>query len=232
MVSLFQEYAGHLAAWIPIALGVIGTASMAILLLRRRRRGNPERPSLKRLGSLAGWMLPLSVIGLIVTLGPMAPLFRSSARLEGRVGDVVPETRFWRVTDGSEQHITDLRGKVALVNLWATWCPPCRDELPTLDRLQAAYGDRGLVVVTLSDEERPIVASFVASRSPRVLNGYVRTFGWLDIRDFRPFSLIIDRDGILQDFVFGAQSYEVFERKLSPYLLEESRSQDPGTKGT
>jgi hypothetical protein len=74
------------------------------------------------------------------------------------------------------------------------------------------------VVVTLSDEERPIVASFVALRSPRVLNGYVRTFGWLDIRDFRPFSLIIDRDGILQDFVFGAQSYEVFERKLIPFL--------------
>src|SRR5262249_41000049 len=133
-------------------------------------------------------------------------------------GEAVPDITFVRVSDGSEQRLSGLRGKVILVNLWATWCPPCRQELPMLNRLQADYGERGLVVVTLSDEPREQVAAFVETSAPRTMNGCVQSFGWLAIKDFRPFTLVIDRRGVLRDYFFGSQDYSVFERKVRQYF--------------
>ena len=52
--------------------------------------------------------------------------------------------------DGSRGDMEDFRGKVILVNVWATWCVPCREEMPTLDALQAELGDDGFEVVALS----------------------------------------------------------------------------------
>ena len=102
-----------------------------------------------------GWvLLPGCAIGLFLAYGPMSPLFRTAKRLDARVGTVVPEMTFVQVSNGEVRHLSDFRGKVLLVNLWATWCPPCRRELPTLNRLQDALGSRGLVVVTLSDETK------------------------------------------------------------------------------
>lgn len=65
------------------------------------------------------------------------------------VPQAVPDLRF---TDGEgrPRALADFRGKVVLLNVWATWCLPCRKEMPTLDRLQAALGGGGFEVVALS----------------------------------------------------------------------------------
>ena len=63
------------------------------------------------------------------------------------------------------------RGKVVLVNFWATWCGPCRHEMPMLSAMQARYADRGLVVVYLSLEEREVVEPFLRA------NPFDRTAG-------------------------------------------------------
>ena len=219
-MTVLQENVAHLAAWLPSVLIAIGCGASALMALvwRRRRVRLPVSRSLGVMNLAAGWVLGWAIIGLIVAFGPMAPLFRSSARFEGHVGEIAPDALFRRVIDGEEQRLSDFRGKVVVVNLWATWCQPCREELPTLNRLQDLYRGRGLVVLTLSDEERDRIAAFVEARAPSVVNGYMESLGWLDIRDFRPFSLIVDRDGILRDFVFGAQDYSVFERTVLAYL--------------
>ena len=49
----------------------------------------------------------------------------------------------------------ELKGKVVLVNFWATWCPPCREEMPGMERLWTRYRDRGLVVVAVSLDRNP-----------------------------------------------------------------------------
>lgn len=61
----------------------------------------------------------------------------------------LPNVRF---ADGEGKTVTlqDFRGKVVLLNVWATWCPPCRKEMPSLDRLQQQLGGRGFEVVALS----------------------------------------------------------------------------------
>src|SRR5215472_13583770 len=65
---------------------------------------------------------------------------------------------------GKTWHLRDLKGEVVLVNFWATWCPPCRKEMPDLQALYDRYKDRGLVVLSISDEEAAKVSHFVAER--------------------------------------------------------------------
>ena len=69
--------------------------------------------------------------------------------------------------NGKPYRLSDLRGKVVLVNFWATWCTPCRREMPDLDKLQARFATQGLVVLSISDEDQAKVAPFIASSSYR-----------------------------------------------------------------
>jgi peroxiredoxin len=65
---------------------------------------------------------------------------------------------------GKPWHLQDLRGKVVLVNFWATWCPPCRKEMPDLDALYNRFKDQGFVVLAISDEEATKVSPFIEQR--------------------------------------------------------------------
>jgi len=64
--------------------------------------------------------------------------------------------------DGNEWTLRALRGKVVLVNLWATWCPPCRKEIPTLKAVYDRFKSRGLVILAISDEEPDVLRKFVS----------------------------------------------------------------------
>lgn len=65
---------------------------------------------------------------------------------------------------GKSWHLQELRGKVVLVNFWATWCPPCRKEMPDLQALFDKYKDQGFVVLAISDEDAGKVKPFIAER--------------------------------------------------------------------
>jgi len=66
---------------------------------------------------------------------------------------------------GVKHTLKDLRGKVVLVNFWATWCPPCRKELPDLETLSTRFKDQGLVILAISDEDAGKVKPFIAARN-------------------------------------------------------------------
>lgn len=93
--------------------------------------------------------------------------------------------------------LSDLQGKVVLVNFWATWCPPCRKEMPDLDALYNKFKDQGLVVLAISDEEVAKVAPFIGERkiSYPVLLDPGRKVNELFIVEGIPKSFVYDRSG-------------------------------------
>jgi peroxiredoxin len=98
---------------------------------------------------------------------------------------------------GKTWHLQDLRGKVVLVNFWATWCPPCRKEMPDLQSLYDKFKDQGFVVLAISDEEAAKVAPFISDRkiSYPVMLDPGRKVNDLFIVEGIPKSFVYDRSG-------------------------------------
>jgi thiol-disulfide isomerase/thioredoxin len=219
-VEWLRQNFAHLAAWASPAFAAFALlAAAGIWWLGRGRRYLIPAGRVRKFGSfVCSSLVGLSIVGIVVTHGPMSPLVKTAQRLDGSLGEQVPDFRFRLVSDDSEHQLAEFRGKVVLVNLWATWCPPCRAELPVLNRLQAAYKDHGVVVLTLSDEPGEKIREFVANQSPDAVNGYMARFGWLEIESFRPFTLVVDRNGVLRDYFFGSQEYATFEARMREHL--------------
>lgn len=101
--------------------------------------------------------------------------------------------------EGKSWHLQSLRGKVVLVNFWATWCPPCRKEMPDLQALFDKYKGDGFVVLSISDEEVAKVAPFIAERkiSYPVLLDPGRKVNEAFVVEGIPKSFVYDREGKL-----------------------------------
>jgi peroxiredoxin len=101
--------------------------------------------------------------------------------------------------DGHTYSLDSLRGKVVLLNFWATWCPPCRREMPDMEKLYRRFSSKGLVVLAVSDEKRETVEEFLAKQSytfPVVLDPG-RTVNTAFGIEGIPNSFLFDRDGKL-----------------------------------
>jgi thiol-disulfide isomerase/thioredoxin len=111
----------------------------------------------------------------------------------------IPELRF---VDGAGRALTlgDFRGKLVLLNIWATWCAPCRDEMPALDRLQAQLGGERFQVVALSVDLQgaPIARKFYGEVGIKALPLYIdptaKAAFTLDAAGL-PATLLVDRAG-------------------------------------
>jgi peroxiredoxin len=100
---------------------------------------------------------------------------------------------------GTNWALKDLRGKVVLVNFWATWCPPCRSEMPDLDGLYKKYKKEGLVVLAISDEDAAKVKPFIDEYRfsyPILLDPGRKVNEEFNIEGI-PKSFVYDRDGKL-----------------------------------
>jgi cytochrome c biogenesis protein CcmG/thiol:disulfide interchange protein DsbE len=125
----------------------------------------------------------------------------------------------FRLSDlsGADWHLRDDRGKVVLLNFWATWCEACRYETPDLVQVAHRYSDRGLVIVGIDMDDDPPKAAppFVRKFGipyKIVIGNY--DFGLANHLDALPTSILLDRQGRLVKSWEGA----VDERDLAPFL--------------
>jgi thiol-disulfide isomerase/thioredoxin len=123
---------------------------------------------------------------------------------------------------GRTVRLSDYKGKIVLLNFWATWCPPCRAEMPDLIKLQRRYRSRGLQVIgiTYPPEEIGEVRQFIRKLKVNypVALGTKEAKTLFDESDTLPVTIIIDRQGSVHDRIEGILLPEEFEQKIKPLL--------------
>jgi peroxiredoxin len=119
--------------------------------------------------------------------------------------------------EGRPWKLADLKGKVVLLNFWATWCPPCNRELPDLQALYEKYKDQGFVVLAVSDEEAGKVKPFIAKRKltyPVLLDPGRKVNDLFEIEGI-PKSFVYDRDGKIVAEAIDMRTRQQFDRMLA-----------------
>lgn len=168
--------------------------------------------------SRQGWIVSAIVLLLVGLIG-VGWLVRDRF-LPVEVGTPAPDFRATTL-DGREVELSSLRGEVVLLNIWATWCPPCREEMPSMQRLHERLGPEGLRVIAVSVDAEPGALDLSGNRGGDV-GAFAREMGltfdlWRDPeggiqRTYRttgvPESFVIGRDGTIIKKVIGATEWD------------------------
>jgi len=125
---------------------------------------------------------------------------------------------------GMPQAVAQWQGQVIIVNFWATWCPPCREEMPELSALQNKYRARGVVVLGISTDDAVKTQQF-AGENPVSYPLLAADFDVLNLaealgndRDVLPYTLVLRRDGSVATSYFGRIDLQQLESALTPLL--------------
>lgn len=168
--------------------------------------------------------LSLAVVGLVGcnphSASPTQP--KEPVVAAGEIGSRPPD---FSVKDlqGHALSSADLRGKVVLVDFWATWCQPCKKEMPGYQKLLDRYGSRGFVVIgfkfdTMPDVEDPLLfAKGIGVRYPLAVatDNVKQKFGGIE---GLPTTMLYDRQGVLRTKVVGFEYTDNVESALKPLL--------------
>jgi thiol-disulfide isomerase/thioredoxin len=184
----------------------------------------PARPSIGQLiaATLIGTGLIAVGIMLFMLLNNNLASAQDFSAVPAQVDFAAPELILEDLA-GNRVSLKDYQGSVVLVNLWATWCPPCREEMPTLLKFYEKYKSDGFVLLAIDQEEtREVVLPFVKE--------FGLTFPvWLDLnyeaqREFNtmnlPSSYVIDRNGRVRLMWIGGISKKNLE-KYVPDIIRE-----------
>src|SRR5256714_3535920 len=141
-----------------------------------------------------------------------------------RTFEPAPDVQFTRL-DGSALRLSDLRGQVVLLNFWATWCIPCREEIPVLNAMQHDLQSKGLKIVGASlEDSAAAVTSYQKDVRKVDYDVVVRDSGLKSkfAQAGLPTTYLIDREGKIRDKITGARDRAGWEAAVKP-LLDETR---------
>ncbi len=163
-----------------------------------------------------------------INLKAVVPLLAGAAFLLGGIQSSAADSKKaapdWQLSDvdGKPVKLSDFKGKVVILDFWATWCPPCRAEIPGFVILQKKYADKGFTVIGVSLDQQ----------GPSVVKSFMRSFGMnypvvmgtpkivLDYGGITaiPTTFVIDRQGNVVTAYQGAMDQATFESVIGPLL--------------
>jgi thiol-disulfide isomerase/thioredoxin len=123
----------------------------------------------------------------------------------------LPAFTFYNTKTGREETLDNYKNKTVILNIWATWCPPCRREMPDLEKLQTSGQKQGVEIIAISDEEPSVIRDFLAN------NPYSFNTSWftssndlINSIQTRPVSILI-KNGEVSDIVIGSRGFGFFK---------------------
>src|SRR5437667_7708720 len=165
-------------------------------------------------------------------LAGLLPNFESLLHLRGNAPQpaakenfvTAPDVQFTKL-DGNTLRLKELRGRVVLLNFWATWCIPCRSEIPSLSAMQKDLDSRGLSVIGVSYDD---TADLIQQFQKDIPQSYQIVLGGRDVgSQLRasplPTTYIIDRQGRIREKMIGERTRAAFETVIKP-LLDEGQT--------
>ncbi|MFF2483118.1 TlpA family protein disulfide reductase [Paenibacillus sp. NPDC058071] len=205
-----------------------GAASMLALLFFFLQVNESHQTDFRRLaakGTLAA--AALSAILLIDYSGGARPEEVAAGLQSGiqtglKEGQLAPDFKLTTL-DGKETSLSEWRGKPVFINFWASWCPPCRAEMPHMEKLHVKYGDQAVILsvnMTATEKSSQNVEEFAEKYGltfPIALDEAGSVMERYRIRSY-PTTFVVDADGIVRDRVLGAVDYAWMERKLKQVI--------------
>ena len=180
-----------------------------------------------------GFRIAAVVLLLVAYLGiyKMVAMVREPAMAfptpEERVPFLVP----FELPDvqGQLVRLADLRGRPVLINIWATWCSPCREEMPSMNALYKNYSAKGLAIVAIATDAggKAVVAPFMQAHGltfPVLLDPQNMVGTQLQVPGI-PISYLLDKRGRVIDLVIGARDW--YSRKIR-HLIEQLLAEEGG----
>lgn len=156
---------------------------------------------------------------------------RNPANIEGYAVEQIPHTGFsapdfnLETIDGKKIQLSELQGKPIIINLWASWCPPCRAEMPALQNVHDTYQNQGLVVLAINATNQDNLQSAIDFTQkhnltfPILLDVTGKVSNLYQLRSL-PTTFFIDESGIIQEIVIGGPMAEALLRVRAERLLD------------
>jgi peroxiredoxin len=169
-------------------------------------------------------LMVIVVLLAIILLGIAARYFYTSPDSDSALSTEALFAATFPDAEGQQQAMSQWRGKTLVVNFWATWCPPCREEMPELSKLHEQYRDQNLVVIGISTETPAPIRDFIKTMpvSYPLLAGDLAA---MDIgaslgndKGVLPYTVIISADGHIAKSYFGRVDQALLEQTLVPLL--------------
>ncbi len=178
-------------------------------------------------------LIVLGVFAVVLVVAGVAGWFAANAFKQGRIpiaaldsdllGQPLPNYE-WQGLDGNTHQLQDWSGKILIINHWATWCPPCRAELPLLMDFQTAYSDKGVQVIGMSHDSLELARPFADDMGlnyPQLLAGASQGLQWansLGAHGGLPFTVVFDQSGELTYTKLGLLSQADLRQAVSALL--------------
>ena len=159
------------------------------------------------------------IVGLVILAGALALIWLGDSDVPAPVGRgaSAPGFRLDRLDGEGPIALSDFRGRVVLVNFWATWCKPCEDEMFSMERLYRALHPAGFELVAVSVDEDPSdVAAFrdrMAISFPIALDPSQEVSRLYQTTGF-PESLLVDRDGRILERYVGPRDWAIYQERI------------------